>query len=234
MTGDGEDMVTTSKKECPFEDEIVSYMYGEIDGIERDEFETHLAKCMTCTDDFAAVSNARFSVFEWRKEEFDALATPHIVIPELAKPPIASGVESGWFGSLAGLLAFARSPMAVAAALLVCIGIGFTAITYVTGSKPEIASNKIEVPVVEDTGSETIPSAIVTPPGQVIEPRNTTGLKKVSATYKTIPAAPSRVVNTRSKRIPSPQIARKPVLNDFNDDTDDSLRLSVLLDEVGG
>ncbi|MFN0140508.1 MAG: hypothetical protein ACKVQW_10550 [Pyrinomonadaceae bacterium] len=233
-------MVTSSKRECPFEDEIVSYMYGEIDSPERDEFETHLAKCMTCTDDFAAISNARFSVFEWRKEEFDALATPNIVIPELAKPATSVSVESGWFDSLAGLLAFARSPFTVAASILLCLGLGFIALSYFRTNESLMAANDISVPAVKITEPENVQTGrdVVADPDvfidQEIKPTVVRNQRKPANVYKALPADVKRKTGNSGNPNRSPGIAGKPVLNDFNDDGDDSLRLSALLDEIGG
>lgn len=233
-------MVTSSKRECPFEDEIVSYMYGEIDCLERDEFETHLAKCVACTDDFAAISNARFSVFEWRKEEFDALATPHIVIPELAKPATVTNNESGWLGAFAGLLAFARSPLTVAASILLFLGIGFIAVSYFRSTESLLASNKISIPVVRITESENVRTGddvvvdLDVSMDRPIKPTVARTPRKSANVYKAVPADVKRKTGNRKNGSQSPQMAKKPVLNDFNDDIDESLRLSALLDEVGG
>jgi len=68
-------------KTCPFGDDIVSYMYDEMPNAGQLEFERHLAACEVCTDDFAAVSLARFETYDWKRVEFDPLATPQIVIP---------------------------------------------------------------------------------------------------------------------------------------------------------
>jgi hypothetical protein len=82
--------------ECPFSDEIVSYMYGEMPDGAQLEFEQHLVACQVCTDDFAAVSVARFEAYDWKRIEFDALETPRIVIP-YPEHTISLGERvSGW------------------------------------------------------------------------------------------------------------------------------------------
>ena len=217
-------------------------MYGEIDGVEREGFETHLAECVTCTDDFAAISNARFSVFEWRKEEFDRLATPNIVIPELSKSAVNTTADSGWFAGLATLLAFARTPIVAAAALLVCLGLGFIALSYFRITEELIATNtEVTVPALsnaeenkkqfDDSTSEVIPPDSVDP----IVPIKTSASKKRAPSHEPIRTNEiRRAVSNTPKRLSSPQRASKPVLNDFNDETDKSLRLADLFDEVGG
>lgn len=224
------------KRECPLTDEIVSYIYGEIDGVERNGFETHLADCVVCTDDFAAISNARFSVFEWRKEEFDKLATPSIVIPELAKSAVVINEDASWFGALAGVMSFARSPLAAAALLLGVLGVGFIALAYLSDSEALMASNAVvRSPVVENSDSEDKRFVIDTPsPVQLVEPATNPGLSKPRRSYEAVPAATRGVVQNKLKQGELPRIAKKPVLNDFQDDADDSLRLTKLLDEIGG
>lgn len=229
-------MLTNGKKECPFTDEIVSYIYGEIDDVERGDFETHLADCTICTDDFAAISNARFSMFEWRKLEFDSLATPKIVIPELAKPVVAAHSESGWFATLVGLLSTARSPMIVAAGLLIFIGAGFVAITFLRSGEPHIAANTIDEPTLSNAEI-----AIERPIVDVVFPvtndgdSSTTKPTHISTPQKFTPARKTiRAVNGGTRRNQMPLTAKKPALNDFKEEPDKSLRLTDLFDEIGG
>ncbi|MEQ1924176.1 MAG: hypothetical protein ABL952_16870, partial [Pyrinomonadaceae bacterium] len=127
-----------NKNGCKFTDEIVSYMYDEIGEPERTKFEEHLLDCTVCTDEFAGISNARFSVFEWRKEEFAHLPTPNIVIPYGDPAPAI-----GFFAGLRDLLTLSGWPAAatVAAGLIVSIGLGFAAINYLGGDQ-DMASNK--------------------------------------------------------------------------------------------
>jgi hypothetical protein len=229
-------MLTNSKKECPFTDEIVSYMYGELGASESGIFEMHLADCATCTDDFAAISDSRFSVFEWRKEEFDRLKTPVIVIPELSPAASVNDREIGWFGALAGLLSMARSPLALAAVLLSALGVGFVGLSYFSESNQMVASNRdLSVPVVkfeQPDGKQLVMDAPV--PDQIIAPAaDVTSNKRRLSSYG-LPAGSKTVVRNKLKRAESPRIAKKPVLNDFEDDTDDSLRLTALLDVIGG
>ena len=66
---------------CKFHADIVPYMYGEMSAAESSAFETHLIDCGVCTDEFAAVSNARYEVYDWKKTEFEPLATPVFTIP---------------------------------------------------------------------------------------------------------------------------------------------------------
>src|SRR5687768_3655002 len=124
----------TNNHRCGFADEIVSYIYDEIGATDRRRFESHLSECDGCTEEFAAVSNARFSVFEWHREEFAHLLTPEIVIPYAAKQTtVAESSSKGALAGFRGFLTLLGRPMAVAATLAVCIGLGFLTMTYIGG-----------------------------------------------------------------------------------------------------
>jgi len=70
-----------NKQSCTHFAEIVSYIYDELTVDQRVGFESHLSDCEICRDEFAGISNARFAVYEWQREEFAPLASPTILIP---------------------------------------------------------------------------------------------------------------------------------------------------------
>lgn len=231
-------MVNSANKECGFEHEIVSYMYDELGAADRTRFETHLVDCTSCTDEFAAVSLSRFSVFEWQKEEFAHLATPDIVIPyEAGTVAVESG---GWFAGFAEIFALARSPLVVGAAFAVVLGIGFIGFNLVGTGGNEIASN-IVPPVVTEQKVEQ-PKEIGSPAAIVDEDSIAPDeIRPVTTPSRDIrpkvarQASPSRrVVENRSVPNPTRQARRAPVLGDLADDDEDSLRLSDMLDGIGG
>jgi hypothetical protein len=132
-----------------------------------------------------------------------------------------------------------RSPLAVAAVLLVCLGVGFVAITLLGTADNQIAANLVEEP--KTPKSEIVPTRI--DPDAVSITNASDNL--VSGTEQT--TLPRRKATAESRSVPAnvkikpairrnimPQMAKKPVLNDFKEETDESLRLSDLFDEVGG
>ncbi|MBK8303380.1 MAG: hypothetical protein WBC19_04435 [Pyrinomonadaceae bacterium] len=230
-----------NKNGCKFTDEIVSYMYDEIGDSERSKFEQHLLDCTACTDEFAGISNARFSMFEWRKEEFAHLPTPNIVIPYHEK------VEAvGFFAGLRDLLTLSGWPAAatVAAGLIVSIGLGFGLMNYLGGDQ-EMASNastNVAVPPVvspDDRVQSTDPArnenenvVVRNPDDRQIRP-----LRASSNAYR---PRNERAVTTVSQRPnnavvrnPSATTAKAPALTNYDDTDDKSLRLSDLFDEGG-
>ncbi len=242
-----------NKHKCGFSDEIVSYIYDETGESERKIFETHLVDCTGCTDEFAAISNARFSVFEWHKEEFAHLPTPEIVIPYAPKQRIVEEISSGGFlAGLRGLLSLANFPMAVAAALVVCVGVGFLAMNY-SGGQQNIANNVNDrsIPPVEPRAS--IPPVVSTEPAQrAPEPVAIKALKNGKVNRENQPGngtlannrqpRTERLIKVQERKlgsdmatdhIPAVQV-RKTVLSSDAENDDRSLRLSDLFDEDGG
>ena len=101
------------KYSCGRSYDIVAYIYNEIDPSERRTFEKHLSGCMSCTDEFAVVSDARLSVFEWHKEEFAHLPTPEFSVPYVV--PKKDSV--GFFASIGEILPSSAWPVTVTASV---------------------------------------------------------------------------------------------------------------------
>ena len=229
-----------NKNGCQFTGEIVSYMYDEIGESERTKFEQHLVDCTVCTDEFAGISNARFSVFEWHKEEFADLPTPNIIIPyaEVAD-------RAGFFAGLRDLLTLSGWPAAatVAAGLIVSIGLGFAAINYLGGSQ-EFASNtsvivavpqvilpdnearmpQTNAPVKKDGGIETVSNT---------DDRQTRPLRASTGTQRLKNERAVQRPNNTVVRNQAATTAKAPALTSYDDTDDKSLRLSDLFDDGG-
>ena len=228
------------KSTCPLTDEIVSYMYGEIGGKVESDFEMHLAACTACTDEFAAVADSRFSVFEWKKEAFDPLPTP------LFDVPYQRETHANEIGFAAVVKAWAQRfsiPVAVAAVLALFAGVGV--IMFETASEPSVSVRNVRPVVQPESEPESPAPALVAP--EPPEPRDVVQVKRPSR-----PAAnPVRVSIVRpkttdrsrvivSEKKPSkdlnsvPQSQKAPALTAYQENDDESLRLAELFDEVGG
>lgn len=239
------------REECGFADDIVAYIYAEIGATERKKFESHLTGCAACTDEFAGISNARFAMFEWQKEEFAHLSTPEIVIPYATK---RKNVETvGFFGGLRDLLTLSgwSSAVMVAGAVLLCIGLGFVAINYV-GSSSQTAEN--EKPVINDQSAPPVlaqnQQKAVTAPSIPSPKELKVNGTAVTASVKATPGREIRPVRallknqrvrfvkslTASTRTVQPPVhpqVKAPALTAFDDEDDKSLRLVDLFDEGG-
>lgn len=230
-----------NKKECGFADDIVAYIYDEIGSAERRKFESHLVGCMACTDEFAGISNARFSVFEWQKEEFAHLSTPEIVIPYAAKKREVE--TAGFFPGLRDMLTLSgwSSAVIVAGAVVICIGLGYVAMNYV-GNPGQVAESK--KPVVNES--------VVAPDQQnvVVARAPQKELTPITASAKSSPGREIRPVRaslnnqrirynknlTASTQVQQPitqQKRKTPALTAYDADDDKSLRLADLFDEGG-
>ena len=199
-------MVETTENKCSFAAEIVSYLYDEQAVNERNKFEFHLADCESCTDEFAGLSFARYSVFEWNKEEFVAIQTPRIVIPY-------ENEKIGWFAGLREAISLNWiAPATVAAALLIVVGIALFGLGSETQEQSLIAANSPQIvtspinptPEIVNVPSlkkeETVMSTVVTKTrdtraAKVTVPRNpriqSIAVKSVNATQK--PSRPSSI-----------------------------------------
>ena len=230
------------KQTCGFADDIVGYLYDEIGPAERRKFESHLVGCMACTDEFAGISNARFSVFEWQKEEFAHLSTPEIVIPYAAKKREVE--TAGFFPGLRDMLTLSgwSSAVIVAGAVVICIGLGYVAMNYV-GNPGQVAESK--KPVVNES--------VVAPDQQnvVVARAPQKELTPITASAKSSPGREIRPVRaslnnqrirynknlTASTQVQQPIITQQkrktPALTAYDADDDKSLRLADLFDEGG-
>jgi hypothetical protein len=223
-------MLDNGHKKCPYTDEIVSYMYDEIGGADYGKFESHLAACSVCTDEFALIANARFSVYEWHKEEFAHLPTPQFVIPYNAKPEPAVG----FFAGLRELLAFGNWPVTAAAALALVIG-AFFAMSYFGSNDQQTIADV--APAETITPAKPEPAVAVTPPANDVTAATPRNVAVSKATEKRT-VRQERKVNAQrvmaEAQAKKPATPKAPVLAETDDDADTTLRLTDLFDGIGG
>jgi len=247
---------------CKNSDEVVSYLYNDLARADRNKFESHLANCGVCTDEFAAISNARFLVFEWQREEFAHLPTPEIVIPYQIRPVTAETARSG--GILSGLLealSYLSGPRAIPAfgALIVFAGLAIAAFMYLGQKSDQVASNKnpnvvTNIPVDKDgiPASQGKQQDIAKNDEQIDPELNKNGSAQPKPVVKSEKVSSQRILThpIRTPRqnlyysrqdavndLPEPKItvrSRAPVLSNIGEEDDKkSLRLSDLFDQIG-
>jgi anti-sigma factor RsiW len=229
--------------------ELLSYMYGELEPDARGRFESHLAACEECAFELASFADARLGVIEWKRDDFDHLASPVILIPEAARRQFAPARQQGSPAGSGGLLesisswaALTRLGTGLAAAVV------FAGIVYF-GYIGSISEQRAFVAPVE-TASEDRPG-IVDPPFASSKTRENKSEAKVTAPNQhnmagtarkgTKPAQVASIRTTRQSanlRVTAvraqPVTAKAPRLNNFDEYEDKTLRLADLLADIGG
>lgn len=239
-------MNANSCKTKGFEELIVSYIYDEASADERRRLETHILDCTSCMEEFAGLSNARLSVFEWQQESFADLETPAFVLPETT---IAVANESeSMFAKLGQILAGLRGPVLAFGGLLVVVGIAVASLFILRNNRQPETVAVAPVPaasVAASRGGDIVerpeaptstniakdqPAAIVAADTPV---RDETRAIKATARVRT-PQPDRRVIARNFKPARRSPAAKAPVLSDFDEADDRSLRLSDLFDEEIG
>jgi len=219
---------------CERESEMLAYLYGE--GEDRTIFESHLAECDACTDEFAAIAFARVSVLEWQLGEFAELPTPKFTIP-YEKAGQRTGI-AGWF-ALPGF-----GPAVAFASVLVIVLGGYFAYYQKSGTdSPAVATVNTSAPPAPAV--ENAPPMNITVPASIEPPTNVRAAQKrdevvtqrsVKASVAQRGARINRTLTANAQPRPSKfemPAAKKPVLSGLDDEDDKSLRLADLLDDGG-
>ena len=238
---------------CNFAEPLISYLYGEINGAEKVEFETHLESCAACYNELAEFGLARSAVQEWRSIEFEKLATPLFEIPANKTESLTAARPQSWFAGLSALLSF--KPALAMSALAVIIGLfGFAVFVSNFKGASEMAKKSGEQNVMLPNVSPTIEKTVEQPKiiadkneGEIVAPTKvvdknqekpkTTAMKTALTVPKKYPtgAATVRAVENRNKEKPKPNAAPRVKvlrLSDEEETEDNSVRLADLFDEI--
>lgn len=240
---------------CAFAEQLVSYLYGEVNDSEKTAFAVHLKSCSSCADELMEFGLVRSSIVEWKNEEFANLDTPLVKIPY---PTTVSTEKQSWFGGLRQLLTLSPTWATAFAAVVVCVGLAFLAFNF--SNKTEVAEkenkpiNTVISPMVEksvepqikETAKETVKEeksqpAIVEKDSPKIAPRNAPAnqIVKVASNIKkdkNVANNPINAANVRKLKDDKTTVAQQkraiPKLNSLEEEEDNSLRLADLFAEV--
>jgi hypothetical protein len=229
-------------------DDLISYMYGELDRHARSAFESHLEHCDECAVELGAISDARLGVVEWRRNDFDHLATPEILVSqaENVRTIVAAREKIGFFAGLAELIrsasVFAKAGVGLAAAALL-VGVVYFAISLSSKSDNIAVKNVNSSPasVVNDKNEgskEERAAAVDKTPERPVTPIPVSEHSPSSVRPRSINAGQladnrSKIRNNVNKIGRETAIKKAPRLNSFDDDEDRTLRLSDLFSQVG-
>ncbi len=64
---------------CGRAEELMGFLYGELNDVEANAFRGHLQHCATCSSELSSFGNIRNSVMAWRNESFSSLSSPERV-----------------------------------------------------------------------------------------------------------------------------------------------------------
>lgn len=221
---------------CERSAEILPYIYREGSDVDCDRFDAHLADCVACRDEFAAISFARYSVYEWQMEEFAPLATPDFVAAFQPKAIDAATID--WFESIRGWFTL---PQRLAfsggfAAILVGIITGAVYLTLPKTSKTEEAAT-VAVPAVSQPAPVLVKEAVIENNEPSVLPAEPVEIEVARKALNPV-SRKTAVKRAPVEKQPSDNIvatvqpAELPRLTEDDDDLDYGLRLADLVADI--
>lgn len=70
---------------CERENDLIAFLYGELDPAERTAFRGHMQDCRSCSLEFAEFTNIRESVVAWRNEALGGVTSPVIQVSPVVR-----------------------------------------------------------------------------------------------------------------------------------------------------
>ena len=103
---------------CERGNDLIAFLYAEIDGSEERDFKHHMQHCAACKSAFAAFKGIRESVVAWRQESLGVVLSPSVVAETGVAPTMLSRFGSRKPSALAAIREFfALSPLWMKGAL---------------------------------------------------------------------------------------------------------------------
>ncbi len=226
-------------KECSFSEQIISYVYGEMNEAENASFTFHISKCSGCAEELAGFGIVRTEILNWKHKEFSPLSTPKIQIPY---ETVAVEAKPSIFAPVWEVFSFSQMWMKTATAFAVlAIFAGITFSVFYTNKSVDLAG--MVDPITTPTPPIPVNETPITPikPTVTIETAKTISPSIVKnkdfEKVKTVEAAPKVMKATiRTTRVKPAKTETKQnvtlVSNEENAEEDDTLRLSDLFDEI--
>ena len=221
------------KDSCLFGEELVSYIYDELQVAELHSFESHLLNCSSCTAELAELSMSRLGVYEWHRDEFAPLETPRFAIPYATPEPAYS-----WRDAIRGFV-FTPARLSFVGGALALLVAALSAF-YVTDSNSDgVAEIRMPQPgidnAVPENATESVKKMDEVVGGNELgskkldESIETSGTKRrpVVVQAKAVKKQTDRQLTARGNRV-----VKAPRLSTFEDVEDTSLRLSDLVADI--
>ncbi len=186
-----------TRKNCDYSEELVSFVYDELEDDKLASFEIHIASCRSCASEVASFKMIHEEMVDW-KSDFDELPSPQIVVPGLE----VKDSQPGFFDKLVASLNFGFGKGAIGFASVLVIALvavfGWMMVSNFS-SEPEFASTQ---PTTQN--EEAIAASLEEP-----KPTNTSDLPKSIATDA---PAESVVASTAKVNRSSSEIRQEPAI----------------------
>jgi hypothetical protein len=110
---------SVKKQSCERGNDLISFLYGEVDEREALDFEGHLKFCRECQSEFASFGSVRQSIGLWREEALSGFVSPQVVMPVRQKSALAAlreffDLSPMWLKGAVGFAAILLCVMAIA------------------------------------------------------------------------------------------------------------------------
>lgn len=243
---------TPNNSSCAFGEQIVSYLYGEVDARDKSIFETHIKTCPSCAGEFADFEFVRDSVIEWRDVSFSNLATPVFdFTPNENFATDSKEEKHSWIAEIKKLFSF-RPAFVMAGLAILVFGAGLI-LFMANFSKTEVVAEFDKNEAQKTIASPTIEKAVAAPILKPIEksteskvdnvssevvqqPRVTPGKAPVKVSTRSeensSPARENKETKIRDKKSVAPK-QKLPNLIEEENNEDKSIRLADLFEEIG-
>lgn len=218
--------------------DAIAYLYDEMPADDRERFEMHLPGCSDCIEEFAWLSQNRYSVYEWKQIDFDPLPTPSITIP------FADAAGAGWFARLRS--AFSMQPsLSFAGGIAVLVFAAIVGVAYLSLPNGDIQMADVVVQQSpQATPDHVLPEIsasgeLTAEPGPVKQKERTE-----PDALRAEPTAGTKAQRVRPNPVPKRTPERKDAMTAVNprelpsllqaeETEDESLRLSDIFEEIG-
>jgi len=156
-----------NNSECAFAEQIVSYIYDEIDAGDKAAFDAHMPACADCSAELSGLNHAHFSIHEWKAAEFSRLENPKIEIPfdKTQKPRetiTVSEKAQSWFFELGKMFKPSTVWSGAFAVLLIFSGLYLLVYNFakndeaVTGNNQPLISANTSIASPDDSKNENL------------------------------------------------------------------------------
>ena len=239
-------------KNCPQAENLVAYLYGEANDVEKKTFERHLSACDLCRDELAAFGMVRESVVTWRDEMLSSLVAP--AVSQSIAPVIASSNATRKRSALAAIREFFSLSPAWLQGMTAFAGLAFLALiifavvqlggkkepqNFVKGEQPLVSNPSPNVPPInrnENKDEVAVENDNSAPKKTIKRKPNEGGAEKVIYRKNQGNQEVAKKQNQRHlKKQQVPRLTNEEMAEftaGVNEEDDNSLRLSSLLDTI--